>query len=184
MSKIILSVDDASSSDRKIALMAHKYDIECIFYWPVEWHSLAYDKGYEPLAYSDAFWISRNFEVGSHTITHRHLTSIPQKEAEYEIRYSQDMLEHQFGVSIDRFAPPRGYTNDLLTEYTMRFYKKQRLTKGQGLLHIHPNSGANDYMPWREYAKTHDITEAWGHGHEFDRYNMWDEIEEWMQEQQ
>lgn len=181
---MILSVDDASSEDRRIANLAHKYDIKCVFYWPTEWHSLAFDKGYEPLSYPDAFWISRNFEIGSHTITHRHLTSIPQSEAEYEIRYSQEILESMFGVSVDTFAPPRGYTNDLLTEYTMKFYKKQRLTKGEGLLHIHPDSGANGNTPWREYAKTHDITEAWCHGWELSKYDMWDELEQFLKEQQ
>lgn len=181
MNKLILSVDDASSSDRRIAMLAHKYDIECIFYWPTEWHSLAYDKGYEPLSYPDAFWISRNFEIGSHTITHRHLTAISQVEAEYEIRYSQEILEALFGVTVDNFAPPRGYTNDLLTEYTMKFYKKQRLTKGKGLVHIHPDSGANGNKPWRDCIDD-QTEEIWCHGWELSKYNLWDELEQFLRE--
>lgn len=181
MSRIRLSVDDGCASDMRVAELASKYGIETIFYWPVNWQLLAYTSGYQPLDYADALHISKKFEVGSHTITHRHLTKIPEHEAMEEITVSKHMLERLFGVKITKFCPPRGYTNDTLTEYTLEEYKEQRLTKGPGLVHIHPNSGANGNKPWRECIDE-NTTEVWGHSWEWSKFNMWDEIEEFLRE--
>ena len=180
---IRLSVDDGCASDVRVAELARKYGIETIFYWPVEWHSLAYSKGYEPLDYSDADAISTDFEIGAHTVTHRHLTKIRNEEAVYEIGYSKWVLEEllpERKYPITKFCPPRGYTNPELTAYTLEVYDSQRLTRGNGLVHIHPNSGANDNRPWRECIDE-NTTELWGHSHEFDRFNMWEELEDYLE---
>lgn len=179
---MILSVDDASASDVRVADLASKYEIETVFYWPVEWHSLAYVKGYDPLNYADAYQIAQEFEIGSHTITHPHLTRIAEEEAIYEIVASRTLLGQMFNKSIKKFCPPRGYTNGVLTDVTLLVYESQRLTKGPGLVHIHPNSGANGNIHWLEYARNNEITEAWGHSYEFDKFDMWGEIEDWMRE--
>lgn len=179
---MILSIDDGCGSDVRIADLCSKYEMECVFYWPVEWKSLAYDKGYTPLTLIEAMGIAQQFEIGSHTVTHRHLTDIEPLEAMREIADSKFMLEALFAKHITKFCPPRGYTNVNLTEYTYKFYKSQRLTKGEGLVHIHPDSGANGNVPWRDYAKTHNVTEAWGHSWEFDKYNLWEEVEEFLRE--
>lgn len=182
-----ISIDDGCASDIRIAKLAEKYDIDCTFYWPVEWHSLAHDKGYEPLSFKDAGKIASKHTIGSHTITHRHLTQIPEGEAKYEISHSRDMLEDMLSTQIIDFAPPRGYTNDKLTKYTMRYYKRQRLTKGSNLVHIHPNSGANGNVPWIEkyqqlVDKGIEDIECWGHSWEFDKFNMWEEIKGFLRE--
>lgn len=182
MSKIKLSCDDGCASDVRVAALAKKYGVECVFYWPVEWHSLAYDNGYEPLNYEEAITISKDFEVGSHTITHRHLTKIAEVEAAGEIMESKFLLHRLFGQKITKFAPPRGYTNDLLTSITNEMYKSQRLTKGEGLVHVHPNSGANNNMDWREYAKTIDVKELWFHSWELDKYDLWEQLEDYLKE--
>lgn len=180
---MILSIDDGCASDVRVAELAHKYDVKTVFYWPAEWHSLAHENGYKPLAWSDAKAIENDFEIGSHTITHRHLTKIPLEEAITEIIDSKSIIENMFLRAITKFAPPRGYTNEALTKVTLSLYDSQRLTKGPGLVHIHPDSGANNNMPWREYARTHEITEAWGHSWEFDKYDLWAELEAWLKEQ-
>lgn len=178
-----ISIDDGCASDVRVASLASKYGVEAIFYWPVEWHSLAYGHGYTPLAYKDAANIALDFEIGSHTITHRHLTKLPSHEAAYEIFRSKEMLERLFDVSIERFAPPRGYTNSYLTGITEAWYDKgQRLTRGPGLVHVHPASGANDNQHWLEYAKTHEVEELWMHSWELDKYDLWDELEQYLKE--
>jgi peptidoglycan/xylan/chitin deacetylase (PgdA/CDA1 family) len=183
MSKLRISCDDGAASDVRLAELAKKYDIDCIFYWPVDYHSLAYANGYTPLSFSQAEGIAKNFTLGSHTITHRHLTRIPKEEAEYEIEYSRYMLEDLFGVEVKQFCPPRGYTNDLLTEFTMKFYDKQRLTREDGLVHVHPNSGANNNRPWRECIDE-NTKEIWCHSWELDKYpNLWQELEEFLSEE-
>lgn len=181
-----LSVDDGCASDLRVADLAKKYEIETIFYLPVEWHSLAYDNGYEPLTYSEAYQIAKEFEVGSHTITHRHLTSLREIDAMVEIAESRLMLESLFHTKISKFCPPRGYTNEMLSEFTLKNYKSQRLTRGKGLVHIHPDSGANGNIDWREAYKiakqTCEDIECWGHSWEWDKYDMWEEIEEFFRE--
>ena len=181
-----ISVDDGCASDIRIADLAQKYEIEVIFYWPVEWHSLAYEKGYQPLSYAEAYEIAKSFEIGSHGVTHGHLTQMPREIAESEIADSKFMLQSLFDRNVKKFCPSRGYTNDELTEFTMNFYESQRLTKGRGLIHIHPNSGANNNVPWREvYNRIKDEVddiELWGHSWEWDKYGMWDEIEDFLKE--
>lgn len=182
MSNIRLSVDDGCASDVRVADLASKYEIDAIFYWPVEWHSLAYDKEYVPLDYEQAFKIAKRFEIGAHTITHRHLTRIPYIEAQKEIFGSKFMLERMFNVEITKFCPPRGYTNAELTDFTLSLFDEQRLTRGEGLVHIHPNSGANDNLPWQEYARNTNVKELWCHSWELDKYNLWDQLEEFLRE--
>lgn len=182
MSKIKLSCDDGCASDLRVAELCVKYKIDCTFYLPVEWRSLAYDNGYTPLSFVDALQIARNFEVGSHTCTHRHLTKIPLEDAYTEIFDSQIMLQGLFQQPIKKFSPPRGYTNEKLTDYTLGLYKSQRLTKGEGLVHIHPNSGANGNRPWRECI-TEETTECWMHSWELDRYpEEWVNLETFLKE--
>lgn len=181
MGKIRISCDDGCASDMKLAELCEKYNIELIIYLPVEWHSLAYLKGYEPLKFDQAVQLSKTHTLGSHTITHRHLTKIPTEQAEYEIEQSKYILEALFGNEIKYFAPPRGYSNDLLTEFTLRFYEKQRLTKEQGLVHIHPDSGANGNKSWLDRIDE-NTKELFCHSHELDRYNLWEELEAFLSE--
>lgn len=174
-----ISIDDASQEDIRMADLCSKYEIECIFYWPVEWHSLGYDKGYAPLSLANALQIAKRFEIGSHTITHRLLTDLTLDEASYEIVCSKVMLELMFEQGVTKFCPPRGYTNEDLTVVTLNNYESQRLTKGKGLVHIHPNSGANNNRPWLDCV-TEDTEELWCHGHELTRYGLWEELEEFL----
>ena len=187
--KLTLSCDDGCVSDLRGADLCRKYEIPCVFYWPVEWRSLAYDKGYEPLTVFDALSIAQDFEIGSHTVTHRHLTSIDQREAEIEIADSKFMHEALWNKPVTKFCPPRGYTNEYLTEYTLELYESQRLTKGPGLVHVHPNSGANGNLGWLDYFRlvresneNDGNIELWMHSWELDRYNLWDELEEVLRE--
>lgn len=181
MPKFTLSCDDGCASDVRVAELAKKYGYDCVFYWPVEWHSLAYDNGYEPLTYSQALRISKDFEIGSHTVTHRHLTKLESHKAKDEIFESQWLLENMFRVEVRKFCPPRGYTNADLTEATLEWYDSQRLTKGEGLVHVHPNSGGNNNKPWRDCIDE-NTKELWFHSWELDKYNLWDEFEEVLRE--
>lgn len=178
---ISLSVDDGCASDVRLAELASKYEVPVTFYWPVEWRSLAYDKGYKPLTYGQALDIASDFEIGSHTITHRHLTDLDLSEALIEIAESKVMLMNLFKQPINKFCPPRGYTNEVLTEQTLNLYESQRLTKGKGLVHVHPNSGANGNIHWMDYASENEVEELWLHSWELDRYpNEWKNLEDYL----
>ena len=171
-----LSVDDACADDVRVADLCRKYEIQAVFYWPIEWHTLAYSKGYEPLTYIDAQNIASDFEIGAHTITHRHLTDLSFNEALYEIVGSKSALESMFNRRITKFSPPRGYSNPELTKAVNDLGMSQRLTKGEGLVHIHPNSGANDNKPWLDCVET-DTREIWCHSWELNKYSLWEELE-------
>lgn len=187
MSRISLSVDDGCASDVRVADLASKYEIPCTFYWPIENHSLAYENGYEPLDYQQALGIVKEHEIGSHTITHRHLTKISTEDAIKEIVGSKYMLERMFQTKVSKFCPPRGYTNEELTSVTLKFYESQRLTKGIGLVHVHPNSGANGNVGWKDYFRMivergEEDIELWGHSWEWDKFEMWAEVEDFISE--
>lgn len=174
-----ISVDDACASDVRLADLCQKYEIPCTFYWPVEWRSYAYHKDFEPLSLIDATKIAQNFEVGSHTVTHRLLTDLNVYEAQLEIADSKFMLEALFNKPVKKFCPPRGYTNSQLTAYTLQFYDSERLTRGKNLVHIHPDSGANGNIPWRK-AINKDTTEVWCHSWELDKFRLWKELEDYL----
>lgn len=186
MSKIILSVDDGCQSDIRVAELAENYDLDCTFYWPVNWITYAYKKGFEPLTWTQARQIARDHSIGSHGISHLRLTRIPTDAAKAEIKDSQVMLSRLFNQNINSFCPARGYTNPELTEYTLRFYEHQRLTVGWDgeykLVHVHPKSGVNDDKDWKEYAKDYDKVHLWMHSHELDEYGLWNELEEFISE--
>lgn len=179
--RLRMSLDDGCASDIRAAALASMYGVEAVFYIPIEWRSLAYSKGYEPLTYTDLLDIAAYFEIGAHTVTHRHLTSISSDEARWEVVDSKSMMEALIGQDVNKFCPPRGYTNAEITAGTLRVYDSQRLTKGPGLVHIHPNSGANDNVYWTE-AIGPDTEEVWGHSWEIDKFNLWDELEEVLRE--
>lgn len=178
---IRISADDGCSSDVRLADLCRKYEVECIFYWPVEWRSLAYFKGYEPLNIVQALSIAQDFEIGAHTVTHRLLTNLSYEDARVEISDSKFMMEALWGKPVTRFAPPRGYTNPELTDFTLKLFKSQRLTKQPGLVHIHPDSGANDNKPWRA-AINSQTKQLWCHSWELDKYNLWAELEGYLSE--
>lgn len=57
-------------------------------------------------------WIGAGHEIGSHGLTHRDLTTLPQEEARREITDSKKMLEDLFGQPIRHFCYPYGGWND------------------------------------------------------------------------
>lgn len=176
-----VSVDDGCSSDMRLSDLCTRFEIPLIVYLPVEWRSLAYDNGYKPLNTLEAMQLSNKHEIGSHTITHRHLTKLDLVDATDEIVGSQRMLQKMFNQNVTKFCPPRGYSNPILTELTLKFYESQRLTKGKELVHIHPDSGANKNIPWQE-AITDDTEELWCHSWELNKYNLWEELEEYFKD--
>lgn len=185
---MILSCDDGCASDLRVANLAAQYNIPCVFYWPVDWHSIAVAKGYKPLGFAEALRLAQHYEIGSHTITHRHLTQLSKNEAFAEIADSKYMLEYIFKKKITKFCPPRGYTDGELTKYTLEIYESQRLTHGGNLVHVHPDSGANDNRPWQIVASekmgedfSNDI-ELWFHSWELDKFNLWEELEGFLRD--
>lgn len=186
--KIKISVDDGCVSDLRLVELCKKYDIPLTIYLPVEWQRLAYENEYIPLKYYDVVDCLEYAELGSHSISHALLTRINITDATVEIVHSKYLLETLFDTKITEFAPPRGYTNAELTRLTLKHYGDQRLTVGDGLVHIHPNSGANGGVHWRKVVdgirtKGGILRECWCHSWELAKYDLWDELEEFLSEE-
>ncbi len=71
-------------------------------------------------------WHARGLRVGSHAITHRPLTVLPEREIRRELVDSKARLEDLVGTSVDAFAVPGGNLDarvrDLALEHYARIY--------------------------------------------------------------
>jgi len=62
-------------------------------------------------------WLQAGQEIGSHTLTHRDLTSLSPEEARREIFESKKILEDLFSRPIRHFCYPYGSLNPALHDY-------------------------------------------------------------------
>lgn len=97
------SWDDGSEYDIKLSEVLLKYKQKGTFYIPL----VSFDK-INVLSPEQILEMSKNFEVGAHTINHKYLTSITNKEAEYEIKQSKIELEKIIGRPVFGFCFPGG----------------------------------------------------------------------------
>jgi O-antigen biosynthesis protein len=67
-----------------------------------------------PLADADTLraLLADGFTIGSHTLTHRHLTELPDSECRYELSESKRRLEDALRREVHHLAYPYGSTND------------------------------------------------------------------------
>ena len=97
------SWDDGSVYDLRLAELLLKYNQNATFYIPlanVEKRSVINKK---------QIWdLSKEFEIGAHTVNHKYLTTISNLEAEYEIKQSKKELENITGKQIQGFCFPGG----------------------------------------------------------------------------
>lgn len=61
-------------------------------------------------------WLSAGHLIGSHTLTHARLTTLPEGRAREEIIASKHRLEDRFGVAVEQFAYPWGEWDARLAE--------------------------------------------------------------------
>ncbi len=61
-------------------------------------------------------WLSGGHAIGSHTLTHARLTTLPADQAREEIVGSKHRLEDRFGVAVEQFAYPWGGWNARLAD--------------------------------------------------------------------
>jgi peptidoglycan/xylan/chitin deacetylase (PgdA/CDA1 family) len=114
MIQLTASIDDGSYYDVDVAKLFMKHGIPVTMYLTVAHEYLANVKGYPPLEAQQVNWLAKHCEIGSHTVTHKLLTRIPENDAYNEIVDSKNMLEAQFNRSVEKFCPPRGYMNATL----------------------------------------------------------------------
>jgi len=65
-------------------------------------------------------WLASGHDIGSHTLTHPHLTQISRGDAREEITASKKLLEDLFGRPIEHFCYPFGDWNEVVQELVQK----------------------------------------------------------------
>lgn len=201
MTRFEISIDDGCQLDLRIAKLCDKYGIQCTFYIPIDYITMALQKGYEPINQRAYRYLVDNFEIGSHGVTHRYLTKITPEEARDEIFASKQMLENLTDQEITKFCYPRGYANEQIKKWVKEAgYEYARSTAighieaptdnffAETTVHIGcPVRPEYEGTTWLKYAieKYRECLEgdgdyiyhAWGHSHEIEKYNEWKNVE-------
>lgn len=90
---VTISVDDGHATDLRTVDLLHKYGLKATFYIPASNHE-------RPLMTpAQMREIDRQFEVGSHTLSHIRLTLMSDEKARHEVidgkKFSEDTLGHE-----------------------------------------------------------------------------------------
>lgn len=198
------SFDDGTVQDLRVAELMRKYDVETIFYWPVMPEAVNEAAGRISLTNKEMSEIAKDFEIGSHTITHPLLTRIPIEQARVEIEQSKTMLEEKFDQNIISFCYPRGYSNPAIQEAVVEAGYLNARSVLVGYVHqtenpffeqtaVHVACNRKEYAgaDWLEYAlKLLDIAikvpnsiyHFFGHSWECEQNNQWKKLEVLCQE--
>jgi len=78
-------------------------------------------------------WLAAGNEIGSHTLSHPHLTQIPIAQAREEIAASKKKLEDLFGRSVAHFCYPYGDWNAVVRDLVQEAGYRTACTVGTGL---------------------------------------------------
>lgn len=100
------SWDDGFPKDVKLAALLQKHSIKGTFYVPSR-----NMEGRPVLADSDIREIAGEFEIGSHTLDHCYLDSIPRSDAWLQIINGKNSIENILGRNVDGFCYPGGRHN-------------------------------------------------------------------------
>ena len=99
------SWDDGHRCDVRLARMLKEHGLKATFYVAPENQEFA---KHELLTFPEIRDLSRDFEIGAHSMTHRRLPTISEQEAVREIAESKAVLEHVTGKEIKVFCYPGG----------------------------------------------------------------------------
>lgn len=107
MKTIILTTswDDGHRDDIRLARMLKEHGLKGTFYICPQDHEFA---GRDLLTSQEIKDISRDFEIGAHTLTHPRLPMISEGQAEKEIFASKAVLEEITGEQVESFCYPYG----------------------------------------------------------------------------
>lgn len=101
------SIDDGHPSDRKLADILHKHDLNATFFIPIK-----NQEGYPVMSPAQMREIHSQFEVGSHTHDHCFLRPLNLPQARYQILEGKRELEDILGDRVQGFCYPGGSYRD------------------------------------------------------------------------
>lgn len=124
---VTTSWDDGHKLDTKLALLLKKYGLKGTIY--ISPKDREFNKK-DLLSENDIKVLSKDFEIGAHTINHPYLTKIPKLEANYEIYASKKYLEEIIKKQVTSFCYPYGDYNGSVADLVKKNgFKLARTTK-------------------------------------------------------
>ena len=113
---VTTSWDDGHPCDLRLAAALAERSLPATFYVP-----LAGEDG-KPVLRAEALrpLLGQGFEIGAHTMSHRILPGLPDKELSREVRGSKQTLEEQLGVEVRMFCYPPGRYDRKVVDYVQQ----------------------------------------------------------------
>jgi len=183
------SWDDGSKEDLRLIELLKKYNLPAIFYIP----------NTTELGGKEIFDLSKDFEIGGHTITHpMDLKLLSDKELRNEIEGNRNWLESIIGKRVKSFCYPRGRFD----ERTVKLLDELDFTSARTTLvgntfvpvdsfriktsaHVYPFRREYSGDHWLDFvkkmflmAKDNGYFHLWGHSWEIEKHNLWGGLEE------
>ena len=121
------SWDDGHKLDIRLAALLKKYGIKGTFYVCPQDREF---KREDLLSTEEMLSVSKDFEIGGHTITHPHLPKVSIEQADEEIAQSKAYLEEILLREVTAFCYPYGDYNEAVKGLVKKHgYKLARTTK-------------------------------------------------------
>lgn len=179
---VTTSWDDGDPKDLRIADVLRSRDLRGTFYVPIVGYL-----GRKTLAPADLRGLSSaGFEIGAHTVSHKSLPRLDQKELEHEVRTCKQILEQTLGHGVHMFCYPNGrYNAEVIRQVTNAGYQGARTTRmlclrGELLpfempttVQAYPHSRAA-YL--RNLGKARNIPGLWSYVTDLSRLTSWVEL--------
>lgn len=187
---IITSWDDGSIYDLKIAILLKKYNLQGTFFIPSNCE----------LSDAQIKELSRDFELGGHTVTHpTDLKKLSGELLSNELEFNKELLEDISNKEVDYFCYPRGrYNEDTIEALKKAGFKRARTTlvgyidKQEDLfriktsIHVYPDRKEYHRISWVEVANElwekalnteNSQFHIWGHSWEIEKLGLWKELD-------
>jgi len=97
------SIDDGNPLDARAAELLAKHGLAATFYIPVKNR-----EGWSVLGRIGVRKLAEEFEIGSHTLDHCYLSTLPQEEARRQVVDGKARLEDMIGKVVQGFCYPGG----------------------------------------------------------------------------
>ena len=201
---ITFSYDDGVLQDFRLVELFNKYGIKATFNinsellgtegaLTIQGKTIQHNK----ISRSDVAPLYKGHEVASHTLTHPHLTYLPDEEIVRQVERDRENLSRLVGYEVVGMAyPGGGFQNSDRVENVIRRYTGVRYARTislaysfnsqENIFRYKPTAFHMDFDVNYRLADEFFAMEGgglfyiWGHSYEFDVDNTWDKLEEFL----
>jgi len=154
--QVTTSWDDGHKLDVKLGALLKKYDITGTLY--VCPKDCEFSVG-DLLQENEIKALSKDFEIGGHTINHPHLSQVPVDEAAKEIQESKIYFENMLGREQTAFCYPYGDYNEAVKEEVKKAGYKMARTVNRYAFSVQedPFAMPTTFHTYQHYTDLHKI---------------------------